>query len=79
MPMAKIYICGRCGYRSHHKSRCHSCGFMLEDECGKCYSAKGNCVCKFHGVFAGGRKISSRKKVSAAAAKKKKRKIKGRK
>ncbi len=75
--LVKLYMCGRCGYRSHHRMRCHSCGFMLEEECGKCYSAKGNCVCKFHGAFVGGKKI--RKKASAAAAKKKRSKGKKRK
>ncbi|MBI2143093.1 hypothetical protein HYU20_02010 [Candidatus Woesearchaeota archaeon] len=64
--MAKLYVCGRCGYRSHHKTRCPSCGFMLEGECGKCYSAEGNCVCRLHGVFVGskktGKKLQPRKK-----------------
>ena len=35
---------------------------MLEDECGKCYSAKGNCVCRLHGSFAGGRKMAAVRK-----------------
>lgn len=63
--MAKLYVCGRCGYRSHRMMKCPSCGFHLEDECVKCYSAKGNCICRFHGVFASGTKI---RKVAAAAA-----------
>ena len=66
--MAKLYVCGRCGYRSHHRMKCPSCGFHLEDECVKCYSAKGNCVCRFHGVFGTGIKI---RKVAAAESKKK--------
>lgn len=74
--MIKLYVCGRCGYRSHHRMLCHSCGFMLEDECGKCYSAKGNCVCRLHGAFAGGKRASGskgRKSSGVAAANKRKR------
>ena len=70
----KLYICGRCGYRSHHKTRCHSCGFMLEEECVKCYSAKGNCICKLHGVFVSGRHVKKPKKSAAAKKKRKKKK-----
>ena len=66
--MPKLYVCGRCGYRSHHKARCHSCGFMLEEECVKCYSAKGNCVCRFHGIFVSGEKARKGRKASASAA-----------
>ncbi|MBI2550099.1 hypothetical protein HYV83_02860 [Candidatus Woesearchaeota archaeon] len=64
--MAKLYVCGRCGYRSNHRMKCPSCGFHLEDECVKCYSAKGNCVCRFHGVFASGRHVKKLKKRKAA-------------
>lgn len=71
--MTKLYVCGRCSYRSHRRMKCPSCGFMLEDECGKCYSAKGNCVCRFHGAFVGGMQAGSRKKSSTVAAAKKKR------
>lgn len=71
--MVKLYVCGRCGYRSHHRMRCHSCGFMLEEECGKCYSAKGNCVCRLHGAFVGSKKIRDK------AAAKKRSKVKKRK
>ena len=80
--MAKLYVCGRCGYRSHHKARCHSCGFMLEEECVKCYSAKGNCVCRFHGIFVSGKKARKKKggrAFAAAAAAKKKKKAKAKK
>ncbi len=72
----KLYVCGRCGYRSHHRMACPSCGFHLEEECGKCYSAKGNCVCRFHGAFVGGRKMSNGGKSSATAMVKKKRRKK---
>ncbi|MBI3036627.1 hypothetical protein HYY73_02630 [Candidatus Woesearchaeota archaeon] len=58
--MAKLYVCGRCGYRSHHRMKCPSCGFHLEDECVKCYSAKGNCICRFHGVFVGSKKTGKK-------------------
>ncbi|MBI2176414.1 hypothetical protein HYU40_03660 [Candidatus Woesearchaeota archaeon] len=68
MAKKKLYICGRCGYRSHYRMKCHSCGFMLEEECGKCYNAKGNCVCRFHGVFGSGKK--TRRKAAAAVRKK---------
>ena len=54
-PMAKLYVCGRCGYRSHHRMKCPSCGFHLEEECAKCYNAQGNCICRFHGKFASGK------------------------
>lgn len=67
MARKKLYICGRCGYRSHHRMKCHSCGFMLEEECAKCYSAKGNCICRFHGAFSGGKNI--RKRATAAVRK----------
>ena len=77
--MVKLYVCGRCGYRSHHQMKCPSCGVKLEDECGKCYSAKGNCVCKFHGVFVGGMRAGNRKKSSAVAAARKKRRKKSKK
>ena len=66
----KLYVCGRCGYRSHHRTRCHSCGFMLEEECVKCYSAKGNCICKLHGVFVSGRHARHAKHAAPAAKKK---------
>ncbi|MEK6853995.1 MAG: hypothetical protein AABX60_01550 [Nanoarchaeota archaeon] len=75
MAKKKIYVCGRCGYRSHHSMKCPSCCFHLEEECVKCYSAKGNCICKLHGVFASGkkvRKVKAAAKVSTAPARKKK-------
>lgn len=80
--MAKLYVCGRCGYRSHRMTKCPSCGFHLEDECVKCYSAKGNCVCRFHGVFASGKKVRKAKATATAVATAKKklfRKKKGKK
>ncbi|MBI2143856.1 hypothetical protein HYU17_01740 [Candidatus Woesearchaeota archaeon] len=61
----KLYVCGRCGYRSHHRMKCHNCGFHLEEECSKCCSAIGNCVCLFHNRFV------NRKKAAKVAAKKK--------
>ena len=77
MAKKKLYVCGRCSYRSHHKTGCHSCGFMLEEECVKCYSAKGNCICKLHGVFVSGRHAKRAKKPKkAAAAKNKQKKLK---
>ncbi len=60
------YVCGRCGYRAHHMMKCHNCGIMLEEECKRCYSARGNCVCMLHGVH-----IIKRKAGKAAAAVKK--------
>ena len=79
--MAKIYVCGRCGYRTHHKMKCPSCGFHLEDECVKCYSAKGNCICKLHGVFVSGKhtakvKVKKTKSAGTTAAKKSKKRKK---
>ena len=62
--MPKIYVCGRCGYRTHHMIKCPSCCFMLEEECLKCYSAKGNCVCQFHGEFLRGRRLAKPKKAA---------------
>ena len=63
--MAKLYVCGRCGYRSHQKMKCPSCGFHLEDECAKCYSAQGNCICRFHGKFVSGKNKGKAKKAVA--------------
>jgi len=73
--MAKLYVCGRCGYRAHHRIKCPSCGFHLEEECAKCYNAQGNCICRFHGAFSKGTK-TARKKSKPAKAEKKKPKIK---
>ncbi len=47
--MQAIFICGRCGYRSHHKWLCHNCKIHLEPECENCHNAIGNCVCLYHG------------------------------
>lgn len=69
--MAKLYVCARCGYRSHHKIKCPSCGFHLEEECLKCYNAKGNCVCRFHGSYTSPKPA---RRVSKASKKTKKRK-----
>ena len=65
--MPKIYVCGRCGYRAHHRMKCPNCHFMLEEECLKCYSAKGNCICQLHGEFLRGRHLAKAKPKKAAA------------
>lgn len=79
--MAKkvYYICGRCGYRAHHKMKCHNCGIMLEEECNDCFSAKGNCVCTFTvasipGKAKKARAAAKKARKAPAAGKKQKRK-----
>lgn len=47
--MTQIFVCGRCGYRAHHKGLCHNCKIHLEPMCEHCYCAKGNCICLLHG------------------------------
>ena len=70
--MPKLYVCGRCGYRAHHRIKCQSCGFKLEEECAKCYNAQGNCICRFHSDFIGGKHT---KRIATGAAGKRKKGI----
>ncbi|MBI2545882.1 hypothetical protein HYV81_01770 [Candidatus Woesearchaeota archaeon] len=47
--METVFICGRCGYRSHHQGICHNCRIQLEKMCEHCFCALGNCICLSHG------------------------------